>query len=113
VQVNYNAAVPGIRSQIAALQGDVHLLRSQETAIENKVHATATVGWGLLAQETALDQLAAQATGVKLTIWLIRLAIVLIALAPVLVKLLAGLAGQQVYDEIAEAVQERYRAEAR
>ena len=111
-QADYQAVAPGCDSQIAALQGEVNLLHSQEIAAENDVHAAIAASSGWAARETALDQLAARHPGVNLTIWLVRLAFVLVDLAPLIVKFLVVLFGKQVYDEIAEAVRERNRVEA-
>jgi hypothetical protein len=111
-QANYNAAAPGIDSEIAALQGDVSLLRGQETAAEKKVYAAVAGSSGWAAREAALDQLAARSAGMNLMIWLVRLAFVLIDLAPLLIKFLVVLFGKQVYDEIAAAIRERHRVEA-
>jgi Domain of unknown function (DUF4407) len=111
-QANYDAVAPGINRQIATLQGDVSLLGSQESAAEQKVHAAIASSSGWAAREAALNHLAAHSAGVNLTIWLVRLAFVLIDLAPLLVKFLVVLFGKQVYDEIAAAVRERHGVHA-
>jgi hypothetical protein len=108
----YHAVAPGIRSHIAVLQGDITVLHGREVAAENGLHAAIAGGSGWAARETALDQLAARHPGVDLTVWLVRLAFVLVDLTPLIVKLLVVLLGKQVYDEIAEAVRERNRVEA-
>jgi len=111
-QAHYNAVAPGIRSQIATLQADASLLHSQELDAEQGVHAAIAGGSGWAARETALDQLEARQGGVHLTVWLVRLAFVLVDLAPLIVKFLVVLFGKQVYDEIAEAARERDRVAA-
>ena len=111
-QANYNAVAPGIHSQIATLQIKVSTLNSQMAGAAHSVHAAIAAGSGWAARETALDQLTAQHPGVNLTVWLVRLAFVLIDLAPLIVKFLVVLFGKQVYDEIAAAVRERNRVQA-
>jgi len=111
-QAHYNAVAPGIRSQITAQQADARLLHSQEVAAEQKVHAVSAGGLEWAAREAALDQLEARQGGVYLTVWLVRLAFVLVDLAPLIVKFLVVLFGKQVYDEIAEAARERDRVAA-
>jgi len=111
-QAYYNAVEPGIRSHIAALQGDVSTLTSQEKGAERNVHAAIASGSGWAARETALDQLAARHPGLNLTVWLVRLTFVLVDLAPLIVKFLVVLFGKQVYDEIAAAARERDRVKA-
>jgi hypothetical protein len=111
-QANYNATAPGINSQITARQGDVNLLRSQQTAAENKIHAAVAASSGWAAREAALNQLAAHSAGVNAQIWLVRLAFVLIDLAPLGIKFLVVLFGKQVYDEIAAAVRARHGVQA-
>jgi uncharacterized protein DUF4407 len=108
----YDAVAPGIHGQIAALQDDISLLRSQEIGAERDVHTAIADGSGWAARETALDQLTARHPGVDLTVWLVRLAFVLVDLAPLIVKFLLVLFGRQVYDEIAAAIRERSRVEA-
>jgi hypothetical protein len=111
-QAHYNTVAPDIGSHITALQGDLSLLRSQQTTAENKIHAAIAASSGWAAREAALNQLAARNTGVNFQIWLVRLAFVLIDLAPLLIKFLVVLFGKQVYDQIAAAVRERHRVEA-
>ena len=111
-EAHYKEVAPGIRSQIATLQADTSLLQGQEAAAEQGVHAAIAGGSGWAAREAALDQLEARQEGVHLTVWLVRLAFVLVDLAPLMVKFLVILFGKQVYDEIAAAVRERERVAA-
>ncbi len=111
-QAHYNAVAPGIDSQIATLRADASSLHSQEAAAEQNVHAAIAGESGWAARETALDELERQHSGVHLTVWLVRLAFVLVDLAPLIVKFLMVLFGKQIYDEIAAAIRERNKVAA-
>jgi Domain of unknown function (DUF4407) len=111
-RASYDAVAPGIRNQSTTLQASVSTLNSQQADAEQSVHAAIAGGSGWAARETALDKLATQHPGVNLTVWLVRLAFVLVDLAPLIVKFLMILFGKLVYDEIAAAVRERDRVEA-
>jgi hypothetical protein len=111
-EAHYNAVAPGIRSQIATLRAGASVLHGQEVAAEKDVHAAIAGGSGWAAREAALDQLEVRQEGVYLTVWLVRLAFMLVDLAPLIIKMLVVLFGKQVYDEIAAAARERNRVAA-
>jgi hypothetical protein len=111
-EAHYRAIAPGIHSQIRALEGEISILNGAEVTAEQSVHAAIAGGAGWAARETALDQLMAKNSGMDLTVWLVRLAFVLVDLAPLIVKFIVILFGRQLYDEIAAADKERNRVQA-
>ncbi len=111
-EAHYQAIAPGIRSQIQALKNEVGILNGEEVTAEHNVHAAIAGGAGWAARETALDQLMAQNQGVDMTVWAVRLAFVLIDLAPLIVKFMVVLFGEQLYDKIAAAERDWSRRRA-
>jgi hypothetical protein len=108
----YAAIAPRTRSQIAAALADARTLGNREAAAEKTVQVAIAASGGWAARKRALGQLEAQDSGVRETVWLVRLAFVLVDLAPLIVKFLLVLFGKSVYDEIAAADKDRERVAA-
>jgi hypothetical protein len=95
----------GLAASIRTAQKDAGRLNRERVAAEAKVHSLAALNTGLGAHKQALGQLQAQDNGINFIVWLLRAALILLDLAPVLLKAFLVLLGETSYDRLVKAEQ--------
>ena len=109
---HYAEVAPGLRQQISHLRSDADGLAAQESLAEQRIHTAIADSGGWAARTRALGQIERQDSGIRTTVWLVRLAFILVDLAPLIIKFLLVIFGKSVYEQITEAQRDYERSEA-
>ena len=112
LQSQLNAMRAQDAGQVAALRSQIATLSQRSSSETTQSLAAVTSGNGLLAREDALSRLMASHSTVLFAVWLIRLALVLLDLLPLIIKYLHLTDGGSAYERLAAAHRRREGVEA-